>query len=417
MRNIFIVAFREFWQRVRTRGFVLTTIGVPLILLVSIGGSSLLGNEGAEPAQETVSQGEFPNAIGYVDQANLIERFPPSLPKELFIAFSHAASANAALMDEANGSAEQAGINAYYVIPADYRETGEVRRVSRELPSGQPGTGLFDRLLLANLFPEASPAELTRLQSPLQSAQLTVVQVGPEGAEAAEGNSMMPFLVAMMIMLPLFMSGSYLLYSLTEEKGNRVMEILLVSLRPRDLLAGKLLGLGALTLVQYVAWIALSLLAFLVTGRDVGAFTAAVNLTATELLLVVLYGLGGYWLYAGLMAGIGALSPDLESSRTWTFVISLPMMIPVYLWMAITSAPQGTLAVTLSLIPFSSPIAMLMRLASTAVPEWQIATSLTLLVATAVGVVWLTGRLFRVQTLLSGESFSPGRFWAALRGV
>lgn len=414
MRNIFLVAFREFWQRVRTRGFVLTTIGLPLILLVSVGGSSLLaGNDGEETAQAAVPRAELPAAVGYVDQANMIERIPDSLPDDLFVAFPDVASAKAALLRD------QAPIEAYYVIPSDYRETGQVRRVSRELPSGQPATALFDRLLLANVIPQASAAELTRLQSPFQSGQLQLVQVSPEGeAEgSAAGNTMMPFLVAMVIMVPLFMSGSYLLYSLTEEKGNRVMEILLVSLRPRDLLAGKLLGLGALTLVQYVAWVALGAVVFLVTGQGLSAVTAAVNLTPTELLLVLVYGLGGYWLYAGLMAGIGALSPDLESSRTWTFVISLPMMIPIYLWMAIASAPQGGLAVALSLIPFSSPLAMLMRMASTAVPEWQVVASLALLLATAAGIVWLMARLFRVQTLLSGESFSPGRFWAALRGA
>jgi ABC-2 type transport system permease protein len=152
-----------------------------------------------------------------------------------------------------------------------------------------------------------------------------------------------------------------------------------------------------------------------VTGQDLSAVTAAVNLSPTELLLVLLYGLGGYWLYAGLMAGIGALSPDLESSRTWTFAISLPMLVPIYLWMAITSAPQGALAVTLSLFPFSSPLAMLMRLASATVPTWQLAASLGLLLVTAAAIVWLMARLFRVQTLLSGESFSAGRFWTALR--
>jgi ABC-2 type transport system permease protein len=347
-----------------------------------------------------------------VDHADLIVRVPPQLPEDLFVPFADEGSAEAALLGE--GVAE-AAIDAYYVIPVNYRETGEVRRVSRELPSGQPATGVFDQLLLANLFPDASAAELARLRAPFQSGQLQVIEQGAPAEAGGPGNTIAPFLVAMVIMIPLFTSGSYLLYSLTEEKSSRVMEILLVSLRPRDLLAGKLLGLGALTLVQYAAWVALGAIVLLVTGRDLSTITTAVNLSAGELLLVFLYGLGGYWLYAGLMAGIGALSPDLESSRTWTFVISLPMLIPIYLWMAITNAPQGVLAVSLSLIPFSSPLAMLMRLASATVPAWQLATSLGLLLATAAAIVWLMARLFRVQTLLSGESFSLGRFWAALR--
>jgi ABC-type Na+ efflux pump permease subunit len=150
-------------------------------------------------------------------------------------------------------------------------------------------------------------------------------------------------------------------------------------------------------------------------GQALGSILGAVNLSGSELVLFVLFGLGGYFLYAGIMAGIGALSPDLESSRTWTFVITLPMLIPIYLWVAITSAPQGPLAITLSLIPFSSPLAMLMRMASATVPVWQVVVSLALLLLTAAGIVWLMARLFRVQTLLSGESFSMSRFWRVLR--
>jgi ABC-2 type transport system permease protein len=411
MRKILLVAFREFWQRLRIRGFVVTTIGLPLILLLSVGGSELLGDDGGTgPTQLALPQGGLSDPIGYVDQADVIERIPSPLPEERFIPFPDVASASTALT-----GGEQPRIEAFYVIPPDYLETGQVRRVSRELPTGRPETGAFDWLLLANVFPDASPAELARLRAPFQSGELPTVQVSPEGEEATEGNPALPFLVAMVVMIPLFMSGSYLLNSLTEEKSSRVMEILLVSLRPRDLLAGKLLGLGALTLVQYVVWVALGLVVMFATGQSLSAFTAAVNLSPAELSLVIVFGLGGYWLYAGLMAGIGALSPNLDSSRTWAFVISLPMMIPVYLWFAVSSDPQGTLAVALSLIPLSSPIAMLMRMASTAVPDWQLITSLVLLILTAAGVVWLMARLFRVQTLLSGEALSVPRFWTALR--
>jgi ABC-2 type transport system permease protein len=126
--------------------------------------------------------------------------------------------------------------------------------------------------------------------------------------------------------------------------------------------------------------------------------------------------LGGFLLYAGLMAGIGALAPDMEGSRSWVFVISLPMMIPIYLWTAIVNAPNGMFAVALSMIPFSAPVAMLMRMTTTAVPVWQLTGSLTLLVLTGIGMVWIMARLFRVQTLLSGEALSLKRLLAAIRG-
>jgi ABC-2 type transport system permease protein len=227
---------------------------------------------------------------------------------------------------------------------------------------------------------------------------------------------MLPFVVTIAVMVPLFSGGSYLFQSLTNEKSNRVMEILLVSLRPRQLLTGKLLGLGALILVQYLAWVSIAAAATLILGRDVGQLLSGLRLSGEEALLALPYALGGFGLYAALMAGIGALAEDMESGRGWIFVLTLPMMTPIYLWTAIVNAPSGPLAVGLSLFPYSAPVAMLMRMTATAVPAWQLALSLALLALAAVGTIWLMSRLFRAQTLLSGEPISVGRFLQALAG-
>jgi ABC-2 type transport system permease protein len=223
-----------------------------------------------------------------------------------------------------------------------------------------------------------------------------------------------PFIVTIAVLVPLFTGGSYLLQSLTQEKDNRIMEILLVSLRPRQLLAGKLVGLGALTLVQYAIWIAIGGTGLVLTGTDPTLLQSAVQLSLGEGILAIAFALGGFALYAALMAGVGALSRDLESSRAWIFLLTLPVMLPIYLWMPIANAPNGPLAVVLSLFPYSAPAAMLMRMTSTVVPAWQIGTSLILLALGSVATIWLMARLFRAQTLLSGESFSLGRMWQAL---
>lgn len=193
-------------------------------------------------------------------------------------------------------------------------------------------------------------------------------------------------------------------------------EILLVSLRPFHMLVGKLVGLGVLTFIQYIAWGLIASLALTITGQDLAQLLSGISLSLHEAVLVVPYALGGFLLYAGITAGIGASAPDMEGSRTWVFIISLPMMIPVYLWMSIVNTPNGPFAVALSMIPFSAPVAMLMRMTTTAVPEWQLLTSLVLLLLAGLGMVWLMARLFRVQTLLSGESPSLRRFAAALIG-
>jgi ABC-2 type transport system permease protein len=276
---------------------------------------------------------------------------------------------------------------------------------------------LFEWILLRNLFPHSTAEQVARYRWPFNQTGPTVVNLSPEGKiSGGSENMVLPFILALVVMLPLFTSGSYLLQSLAREKSNRVMEILLVSLKPRQLLTGKLLGIGALTLIQYLGWAAIGVLAFIVSGMDASRWLADIHLSLGEVALLLPYALAAFILYAGLMAGIGAMAPNLESSRSWVFVLSLPMLFPIYVWGSIIASPNGPLAVALSLIPFSSPVAMLMRLTRTVVPMWQIIVSITLLAMTDVLVVWLMARLFRVQTLLSGESLSLRRVWTALSG-
>ena len=410
MRNILVVAFREFRQRVQKRAFLITSLGTPLILILIWAFTGSFGGPAGQPPMEDLLRTERPEqAVGYVDQAGLIQSITDPVPSGLFQAFENVEAARAAL--------ESGDIRAYYVVPPDYLQTGNLRRVSERLPTMPPDTDWFKWVLVSNMFPDASRSDISRFRWPFNAGGPQFVPISSEGETGAGGPpSMLPFVVAMAVMIPLFTSGGLLFQSLAQEKSNRVMEILLVSLRPRQLLAGKLLGLGALTVVQYVIWVVIGGLVLLVAGGDGSRFLPSLSLSLGELGLVFPYALGGFLLYASLMAGIGALAQDVESSRTWIFVITLPMTLPIYLWMGITSSPHGPLATVLSMIPFSSPITMLMRMTSTMVPGWQIGLSLALLLLTGVGMIWLMGRLFRVQTLLSGESISLQRVWSALRG-
>ena len=414
MRKTLLVAWREFRERVTSRGFLLSAIGTPLMLILIWFITGGLGADppGQQPPLQEIEEADQPEApIGYVDQTDLIETIPEPVPADVFQAYPDVEAAQAAL--------EQDEIAAYYVVPEDYRQTGEIERVSPRFPTAPPDTQTFDWVLVNNLFPETDREQVRRLRWPFDQTGPTFVPAGVEegaGGDGGGGFNTAPFVVAFAIMLPLFTGGSYLFQSLAKEKSNRVMEILLVSLRPRQLLTGKLLGLGALILVQYAIWGAIAFLAPTLAGRGVGQLLTGIRLSAIEVALVVPYALGGFGLYAALMAGIGALAPDVENARGWIFVLTLPMMLPIYLWTALVNAPQGILAVALSLFPYSAPVAMLMRMTATAVPAWQLAISLGLLAIATAGTIWLMARLFHAQALLSGESLSLSRFWSALTG-
>jgi ABC-2 type transport system permease protein len=395
---------------VTSRAFLFGAIGTPLILLAiwAFGGGFTTGVPDEEPFQDLEEAASEKRVIGYVDRAGLIEEIPDPVPEGTFVRYD--------TLDAAEAALEQEDIEAYYVVPEDYPQTGEIERVSPRFPTAPPDAQTFNWVLVNNLFPEADQEQIRQLRYPLGGTGPAFVStVTPEEDGGEGGISMLPFVVTIAVMLPLFTGGGYLFQSLAQEKSSRVMELLLVSLRPRQLLTGKLLGLAALVLVQYAIWVAIAGVALVVTGQGVGQLLVGIQLSATEVLLVIPYALGGFGLYAALMAGIGALTEDVEGSRGWIFVLTLPMMIPLYLWTAIANAPNGPLALILSLFPYSAPVAMLMRMTASAVPPWQLTMSLGLLLVAVVGTIWLMARLFRAQTLLSGEPLSLSRFWTALR--
>jgi ABC-2 type transport system permease protein len=385
------------------------SLAVPIMMIIIWAFTGSFGEgDRRNPMEDLESAQGQQLMIGFVDHANLIQRVPEPVPSGIFQVYEGENAARAAL---ARGD-----IEAFYVVSEDYRQSGDILRVSQGLTAAPADTQWFNWILIANLFPEEDATQIRRLNWPFDSVGPQFVSLETESETTGDGFSMLPFIVTIAVMLPLFTSGGYLLQSITQEKSSRVIEILLNSLRPWHMLAGKLLGLGALTLIQYLIWGLIVFISQQVTGQGILGLLGDISLSAVELALVVPFALGGFLLYAGLMAGIGALAPDMEGSRSWVFVISLPMMIPIYLWTAIVNAPNGAFAVALSMIPFSAPVAMLMRMTTTAVPVWQLTGSLTLLVLTGIGMVWIMARLFRVQTLLSGEALSLKRLLAAIRG-
>ncbi len=399
-----LVARREFGERIRTRGFILSTLGLPIFLIVI---SLLTSNiqPSAPPPASPEGPGEEPRLVvtGYVDLAGILGHAEagPTLD-----AYPDEEAAAAAL--------RRGEIEAYYVIAPDYRETGRVRRISLELPSGEPDTSALTALLRQALVAERPPEVAQRLLAPFGEMGLEVVTIGESGGGGLSTN-MLPFIVTAAVMMPLLSGGGLLLRSLAEEKESRVMEVLLVSLRPAQLLAGKVLGMGALVVVQYMAWVLVLALAVPLTGAGMGAALQGLNLGTREALAALLYGVGGFFLYAAIMAGLGAIAPDVHSSQNWVFIVTLPMTLPFYLWMVLASAPQGGLAVVLSLFPFSAPTAMILRMTTAAVPTWQIIVSLGLMLPTTVVTMRIMARLFHAQVLLSGEPLSLKRLAETLR--
>jgi ABC-2 type transport system permease protein len=222
--------------------------------------------------------------------------------------------------------------------------------------------------------------------------------------------SPVPFAICLLFVMVLITASSYLMQTVTTEKENRVMEVLMSSASPTQLLVGKVLGLGLLGFIQLALWLGSAL--SIVNNPIVASYIGVVP--ASAVFWSVAYFVLGYFIYACLMAGLGALMPGTKEGSQFVFFITLPLLIPMYLNSAINKEPGGPLATALSLFPLTSPVVMPMRLVGGTVPATHLLIGLVLLFLTMLGVIWLTARLFRAQSLLAGTRPTLRQLAAAL---
>jgi ABC-2 type transport system permease protein len=409
--RIWEVFFYELRRNFRRKGYLFTTFGVPVLALIaSLVLPSLFAGLGAPPEDNRdPTQINLPTELmqgidqaGYVDLTGRIAA-PQGDLAAAFARYEDEVAARAAL--------DAGAIQTYYLIPADYFETGSVTQVLPRIAITQINPDLIERLLLDTLGEGVDGQVFTRLTEP---ATFTDVdrQRNTEGESesAFDSRFIVVYVFAIILLGSLFTTNGYLLQSVIEEKETRLIEILLASLRPFELLAGKIAAMGTLGLLQVIVWTS----AFLFFGSLslneglrallpllTGFVRIAIPFDILPILFV--YFVLGYLLFAALFGVVGALSNSMREGPQYTVIFVLPAVAPFYFLSIFATTPNSPLAVFLSLFPLTAPISMAMRLAVTDVPLVEIALSIALLALSVVGVMWLAGRLFRVGTLLAGQ--------------
>ncbi len=254
------------------------------------------------------------------------------------------------------------------------------------------------RLSGAGLDP-AKVRDLTR-KLDLKTIRLTL------GGEREDHGASAIFSIILMMMLytTVLMWGQAVLTGVIEEKSNRVVEVIVSAIPSVNLLAGKLLGVGAAGLTQFLVW-ALSIGAVSVAGAALAAAGGAHMPEVTPLLLVsfVLYFLLGYLLYSSLFAAVGASVNTTQEAQSLAFPVFMPLVIGVMFFPMVLQSPDSTLSTVLSLIPFLTPLLMFLRITVLTPPLWQIGLSLVLTGATILAVLWVAARVYRVGILMYGK--------------
>jgi ABC-2 type transport system permease protein len=280
-----------------------------------------------------------------------------------------------------------------------------------------PDHGRIEWILLVNLFGGDEAAALDAWRPlDVQWQQAPSPQASGQGDTGESWvTELLPNLMAFLLYMVILIPASALVSTVTDEKKNRVMEILLSSVSPSQLIAGKIIALGLLGLLQTALWAGI-LWGVLRLGGQALSIPPGFSIPSGLLLWCFVYSLLGYAMYGAQMAGLGALAPDIKDTRGATMVILTPLIIVYVFLMIIVERPNSPVSIAFSLFPLSSPVGMIARMTATSVPVWQPVLAAVLQLLTSILIVRGVARLFRAQTLLSGQPFSLKAYGSALLG-
>ena len=409
MNKTWLVMRNEILINVTRRSWLLITFGLPVLLALIVFARPLLAGS-PPPGDGTLGDSDSQEELvveGYVDRSGLIRIVPDDL-SGILVAYTDEADASQALR---NGP-----ITAYYVIPEDYVETGRFEYVYPDMkgfePSGQPWVMRWT--LLVNLL--GGDTDLAqRVWNPM-NLKVTALTTEQPRDVGMGWNYWVPYATGMLLYVIIIMSSSLLRESFGKEKKSQVMEVLLVSVKPSQMLAGKISGLAVVGLLQTLLWAGTGY-AMMQLGGQTLSLPAGFDLPMSVVLWALVFFVLGYAVYASLLAGLGALTgPNQMGSSSADFVVIWPLILPIFFMTFLIQNPNGLLATVLSLIPMTAPVAMMTRIAAGGVPWWHPVLAAALMMVTAVIVMRAVARVFRAHMLLSGQPFTAKRYFAALLG-
>ena len=394
--NTWLVLRQEVITTVTRRSFLLTAFGIPLISALLFSAVSLV-NRSSPGAVEGIMNPSRPALAvpeGFVDQSGLVQIIPEDITSDDLRRYADIESAEFALI--------HGEISAFYVIPGDYVERGEIQFTSGEINPMDTFTrgSKIDKLLQLNLLD--GDTHLAALVANPFLLQVIVRNPSSRLSEQTPLAFFIPYIVMLLYYMLILMSAGFLVSSINKERESRVLEIMMVTITPRELLSGKFIGLGLIGLMVNILWVGTAFVLLVLSGTTLQV-PAEFQLAPHILLWGVVYFLLGYAVYASLLGAVGALVPNLRETSQATMVVILPMIIPLMFVSVLVQQPNGFLAIALSLFPLTSPVTMMLRLSITAVPPWQLAVSVVLLLLTAVFILRVVARMFHAQTMLSGQ--------------
>jgi ABC-2 type transport system permease protein len=410
MRKIWLVIKREYLTRVRSRGFILSTVGLPLF---SVGIFAVTLALATRKTDHTLKISILDNLGGLAPEivAGLQENLPDGQPLYQVVRTWDRPESVKKVQEELNEQIRQGRLEGFLEVPKDILEGKAATFHSQSLEDFQTHRAIsraVDNAVIARRLSDRG-IHVDNLSDVVRGVEVSLVRVTKRGESEEKGEGVLVRLsIVMILYITLLVYGVMTMRSVLEEKSTRIIEILASSVKPSHLLSGKILGVAAVGLTQYLIW---ALTAALVSGYGAavgsvfrpGAPAPSFHLPASFLVYPLIFFLAGYFLYASLYAALGAMVSSEEELQQVQLPVTMLLVVCVILSPIIMRDPNSPLAVTLTMIPLFSPILMVFRITVQTPPFWQIALSLALCVLTTVGVVQLSAKIYRVGILMYGK--------------
>ena len=403
MRKVLAVIRREFVERVRQRWFwVMVVLGPLFFGALFILPGMLIGKTGVK--RITVVDGTT-STFG----ARLTERLDA---ESLFIAVRVAAGPGT--IDSLRNAVDRKELDGFLIVGDGAVDSGKVMyrasNVSSPVTIGSLEHVISEMVNAARLEREGvNPALVAsaRIHVDLDSKKISG---GKETGESAGQSFALAYFMGIILYMAILLYGINVMSSVLEEKTTKIVEVLVSSLRPFQLLLGKVIGVGAVSIFQFLIWgvstrLIISQRRHLPGGGgvDAGGLFQMPHVTPSTAVVFILYFLGGFLLYSSMFAAVGAMSSNEQEARQAQQPVVMLLVASFISMFAMLNDPGSTLSVTLSMIPFSAPIAMPVRWAAGNLPLSEVALSLGILTLAILGVTWVASRIYRVGILMTGK--------------
>lgn len=398
MRNVWLIAKREYLERIRTRAFLISTLMIPLLMGGGIVVSVLSTSRTKSTSHITVVSRDQQLAV---DLQKELEDGKDSQMKVDVI--SPGNSATKAALDSMLADKQ---IDGYlWITPGEHPEDRPTFSYTPR-SAGDIGTkttitnALHTVLMRERLSHDGIVAnEVSSLMEPVK------VDTTQAGKNADTTSSFVAIYVLFFLMyMVIMLYGMNVARSIIEEKTSRVFEILLATIRPEEMMAGKVIGVGSVGLTQVVVWLLTAML--LTSGSWLQAIAGErvhISLDAAQIIFFIVYFLLGYLLYSSIAAALGAMVNSEQELQQLNMFLVMPLAACMFALGPVISNPSGPVARFISLIPFCTPLIMYLRISLAMPPVWEIALSIVLMLVTIYVILWIASRIYRVGILMYGK--------------